>query len=325
MLRAALTETINAYTGMPATVAELPTLRGKLDAIREANVDHHVELMRLAREQGVQAICFGELFTAPYFALNTDPMWLDLAEDAANGPTVTRLRAAAREHRMIVVAPIYELDSSLPEPTRFNTAVVIDENGTVLGKFRKAHIPHGANEQGTFLEMYYYGRSDGQNGSWPANVSTDAYFPVFQTSVGRLGIAICYDRHFAGVMWTLAAQGAQLIFSPAVTFGNKSQRMWHLEFPVDAARHNVFIGGSNRRGSEAPRNQPYFGESYFTGPNGVLKNLSTHPDLVIADVDLEELSRPDPAGWNLIRDTRHRVVMADEAAPVSPGAAASKR
>jgi predicted amidohydrolase len=95
--------------------------------------------------------------------------------------------------------------------------------------------------------------------------------------------------------------------SPAVTFGAKSHRMWHLEFHVDAARHNVFIGGSNRAGQERPWNQPYFGDSHFTGPNGPCANLSTHPELVIADVDLGQLAKADPSGWNLPRDIRHGI------------------
>jgi len=92
-----------------------------------------------------------------------------------------------------------------------------------------------------------------------------------------------------------------------VTFGEKSQRMWHLEFQVDAARHNVFLGGSNRKGAEPPWNQPYFGESHFTGPGGKLADLSRTGELVICDVDLGELQRPDPAGWNLGRDLRHDI------------------
>ena len=130
-----------------------------------------------------------------------------------------------------------------------------------------------------------------------------------------LDLALGYEREgykdihveVEGVMYSLASEGAELIFNPAVTFGAKSQRMWHLEFPVDAARHNVFIGGSNRKGSEPPWNQPYFGESYFCGPNGTLKNLSTHPELVIADVDLGELAKGDSSGWNLPRDIRHEL------------------
>ncbi|MCC6897360.1 MAG: hypothetical protein IT377_00220 [Polyangiaceae bacterium] len=301
VVRVAITETRNAHPEMPADLAQL---EGKLEAVRAANVAHHVELMRAAKAQGAAIIGFGELFTGPYFALGKDPVWFGLAEDAARGPTVTELSAAAKELSMIVVAPIYELD---PSGQRFNTAVVIDEQGEILGKYRKTHLPCGANEQGSFDEPFYYDRSDGKNGSGPANVSKNPFFPVFQTSVGRVGVAICYDRHFEGVMSSLAHEGAELVFSPAVTFGQKSQRMWQLEFQVDAARHNLFIAGSNRRGSEPPWTQPYFGESYVTGPSGVLPNLSEHPDLVVADVDLAVLSRPDPSGWNLPRDVRHEI------------------
>lgn len=306
-VRAALTETINAYPHMPDTVEGLPALHDRLDDVRRANVDHHVSLLAEASRQGARVICFGELFAGPYFAITHAPMWVGLAESATDGPTVKTLRDAARQHNMIVVAPIYEYDATVDR--RFNTAVLIDERGEVIGKFRKAHIPHGANEKGSFLEGFYYDRSNGGNGQWPANISSDPFFPVFKTSVGSIGIAICYDRHFAGVMWSLAREGAELIFSPAVTFGDKSQRMWHMEFPVDAVRHNVFIGGSNRRGREAPWNQEFFGQSYFVGPNGVLANQSNHPDLIIADINLGDLAGPDPSGWNLQRDCRHDVAM----------------
>src|SRR5208283_3234467 len=107
--------------------------------------------------------------SAPYFALGSDPMWIGLAEDAQDGETVTALRAAAKRHRLIIVAPIYEQDSASGK--RFNTAVVIDEEGQVLGTYRKTHIPYGTNEQGSFHENLYYERSDGGNPSGPANVS----------------------------------------------------------------------------------------------------------------------------------------------------------
>lgn len=304
IVRAALTQTVNAYRDMPATPDGLAALAGKLEDIRRANVDHHVALTLEAKRQGAQVICFGELFPAPYFALRHDAFWCAAAEDARTGKTVTTLRELAKREGLIIIAPIYELD---PSGERFNTAVVIDERGEVLGTYRKTHIPHGANEQGTFLERHYYDRSNGKNQLGAANVSKNPYFPVWQTSLGKLGVAICYDRHFDGVMYSLAKEGAELVFSPAVTFGAKSHRMWHLEFQVDAARHGVFIGGSNRKGVEPPWNQPYFGDSHFAGPNGVLKDLSTNPELVIADVDLGELSRPDPSGWNLPRDIRQDI------------------
>lgn len=304
VVRVALTETQNAYRDMPETRGELSSLAHELDAIRAANVDHHIGLMREAKAMGVGIIGFGELFTGPYFALGKDPMWFGMAEDATKGPTVTALSAAARELSMIVVAPIYE---RAPSGQRFNTAVVISEEGEVLGRYRKTHIPHGQNEQGSFDEPFYYDRSDGENGKGPTNISNNPYFPVFETSRGRVGVAICYDRHFEGVMASLAAEGAEIVFSPAVTFGQKSLRMWRMEFQVDAARHNLFIAGSNRRGAEKPWGQPYFGESHVAGPNGVLPNVSAHPDIIVSEVDLGELTRPDPSGWNLPRDIRYDI------------------
>lgn len=303
MLRIAVTQTRNAYDKMPSTVEALSTLEPELEKVRKANLDHHVELVKAAAAQGAQMIGFGELFPAPYFALTELPMWRTLAEDALRGPSVMRMREAARAHDMIIVAPIYEKcrDSGL----LFNTAVVIDEHGEVLGTYRKTHIPHGTNEKGTFSERFYYGASDGQMFvEHRANCSANPYFPVLQTSAARVGVAICYDRHFEGVMATLAEGGAQVVFSPAVTFGDKSERLWRLEFATDAARHNLFIAGSNRSGAEPPWNIPYFGDSHVVGPNGGLEDLSTRRDLVIVDVDLEELKSSDPAGWRLQGDRR---------------------
>jgi beta-ureidopropionase len=302
-IRVALSETSNAFPEMPRSLAELPGMAGRLDDIRAANVAHHVDLARAAARAGAQVLGMGELFTGPYFALGRDPMWIGLAEDALNGPTVTTLRETARATGLILVAPIFELDARTGR--RFNTAVVIDETGGILGRYRKTHIPVGTNEQASFCETFYYDRSDGDLGTWPRNISRNPFFPVFETRVARLGVAICYDRHFEGVMSALAENGAQLVLSPAVTFGAKSRRMWDLEFPVDAARHNLYIGGSNRRGVEPPWSQEYFGASYFAGPAGVLPAVvSPSPNLVIADLDFDALGGADPSGWNLPRDRR---------------------
>lgn len=300
VLRAALTETLNVFPDMPATTNELGILADRLDEIRAANLDHHAALIAAAAGAGAELICLGELFPLPYFALARDPMWLAAAEDAVDGPSVAACRAAASEHDIAVVAPVYERDGE----DRFNTAVIIDAAGEIAGKYRKTHIPAGENEQGAFCETFYYGPSDGRLGDWPRNLSANRYFPVFDLGICRLGVAICYDRHFAGAVAALAAGGAELVVSPAVTFGAKSRRLWELEFAVDAARHNVWIGGSNRRGAESPWNQEYFGASYFVGPNSRAEPVDVHPNLVVADLDLGELSGPDPSGWDLARDTR---------------------
>jgi len=290
-IRAALTETCNVYPGMPLSLDELPRLAGELENIRRCNVAHHVELIAEARRQGARIIGLGELFVAPYFALRCDELWRGMAEDADSGPTVTELAAVARRHGIVIVAPIYESAGS----ERFNTAVVLDADGTIAGRYRKCHIPQGANEQNRFDERFYYRASDGK---------PSGFLPVFDTAVGKIGVSICYDRHFEGVVGALARCGARIVFSPAVTFGAKSERLWQLEFEVDAARHRVFVAGSNRRGTEQPWNQRYFGGSHFVGPDGRCADISTHRDLVIADLDLGSLQRPDPAGWDLRRDVR---------------------
>jgi N-carbamoylputrescine amidase len=307
-VRIAMTETCSVYAPMPARIEDLPRLAGHLDELRAANVSHHVDLIAQAAEAGAQIVGLGELFAAPYFALGeiTDEvqdLWRSLAEDSAAGPTITALRAAAKMHEVTLIAPIYELDATTQK--RFNTAVVIDETGCILGKYRKNHIPAGSNEQGTFQETLFYGPSDGAMGNDPAfNVSTNPHYPVFQTTHAKIGVSICYDRHFEGVVRALSSNGAELIFSPAVTFGAHSQRMWGLEFQVDAARHNVFIAGSNRKGSEPPWNQEYFGASYVTGPNGRIEARSSAPCLILADLDLTQLASGAGSGWDLARDRR---------------------
>ncbi len=322
VVRIAVAQTANVYPSMPARYADLPELADRLDEVRMANVEHHLELMRLARAQGAQAICFGALFSWPYFPLGTEPLWRTVAEDALEGYTVRRVKAAAMLHRMIVVAPIYELDRITGN--RFHTAVLIDEEGQVLGKYRQTHVPHGADLEGRLNEGFYYGRSDGRNdvgrtrgsvstsvaaaaAAAMANMSSNPFFPVFHTSVGRIGILLGYDRHFEGVVWSLRKEGAELIFAPGAVHGEKARRLWPAEFPVDAARHHVFVAAANRKGIEAPWNEPFAGESFVCGPDGPLKDVSGHANLVIADVDLLSLVQPDPSGWDHPRDVRHEI------------------
>ncbi len=305
-VRVAMTQTLNAFRDMPDSLDGIASLADRLDDIRSANVRHNLDLLMRAGSSGIQAVCLGELFTAPYFALTRDDLWFSLAEDAATGPTISEISEAAARLGIVVVAPIYECE--METGRRFNTAVVIDADGTVLGKYRKVHIPVGGNEQACFDERYYYEPSRvPQNEPSPSILGDNPYFPVFKTAVGNIGVSICYDRHFEGVTRSLHHAGAQIIFSPAVTFGAKSKRMWEIEFEVDAARHGLYLGGSNRLGAEKPWNQPYFGRSSFFGPDGRVANISEDPCLAIAECDLDVLEKPDDSGWDLSRDARPSV------------------
>ena len=160
-------------------------------------------------------------------------------------------------------------------------------------------------DKGGFDESFYYQASEGE--PQEESLSQNPFFPVFQSAYARVGAAICFDRHFEGVMSNLARGGAELIFSPAVTFGEKSQALWQHEFQTDATRNQVFIGGSNRLGTEAPWNVHFYGDSHFAGPNGAVKNCSDHPELVVVDLRLSELSKPDPAGWSLRQNRRAEI------------------
>lgn len=303
VVRMALSQAINAYPDMPATTDGLSRLRDRLDDVRQANLDHNAALVRRAAERGAVIAQLGELFPYPYFAVTELPMWNELAEDSRQGPSVTAMREVARETGVVIVAPIFEIDPVTHK--KFNTAVVIDHDGAVLGSYRKTHIPHGANEHGSYRERYYYGASDGLMHVEPTrNLSTHRYFPVFDTKVARVGVAICYDRHFDGVMRTLAEAGAQIVACPAVTFGGKSQRLWRIESATDACRHRIFIACSNRRGAEPPWNTAYFGDSHVMGPDGPCEPVVEEDDLVIVDIDLERCAGPDPAGWDIPGDRR---------------------
>ncbi|MBI3299663.1 MAG: hypothetical protein HYZ75_15970 [Elusimicrobia bacterium] len=278
MLRCALIQTANAYPAMPARLEDLAQLKPKLEELRRCNAAHNLGLAAEAKGMGARVVCLGQLFAAPYFASSPDPLWLALAEDALKGPTVKEVCRAAYENALIVVAPLYELDAG----SRYDAAVVVDERGVVLGRVRRARVR--AEEKTLF--------------------SSGAPEPrVFETSAGRIGVVLGYDRHYDAATRALARAGADVIFAPAAESGGKARRLWEPESLADAARHRVFIGAANRRGAEKPFAAEYFGLSHFAGPDGLkLANLSQHPELVVSDLDVEALRRPDPSGWDLRRD-----------------------
>lgn len=238
--------------------------------IREAMLEAHVPFIEDAGRRGVQVLCMQEIFNHPYFCPVKDPKWFEGAEPVEGGPTIAVLSALAKKHSMVIVAPVYELAEN---GGRYNTAAVIDADGRLLGKYRKVHVPN--RPQGS-AEQFYFRHGD-------------LGFPVFDTAYCKLGVYICYDRHFPEGWRALALNGAQYIVNPSATVAGTSQYAWKIEQPAAALANDVFIGAINRVGTEAPWNLGrFYGSSYFVNPRGeiIAQASEDRDELLVADMDL---------------------------------------
>lgn len=255
--------------------------------IRQAMLDKHLGMIEQAAAQGAQFVCLQELFTGPYFCAEQNKKWYDLVEPIPNGPTVRLMQRLAAKYEMVLVVPLYEED--LPG-VYYNAAAVIDADGKYLGKYRKMHIPHC--EPG-FWEKFYFR---------PGNLG----YPVFETRVGKIGLYICYDRHFPEGARCLGLAGAEIVLNPSATVSGLSEYLWTLEQPAHAVANQYFVGAINRPGIEAPWEiGEFYGQSYFCDPRGqIIAQASRDQDeIVIADLDLD-LIREVRNTWQFFRDRR---------------------
>ena len=258
-----------------------------LDTIREANVDKHVKMIEKAADEGVQIICMQEIFTGPYFCAEQTTRWYDSTEAIPDGPTTQRMMQLAKRHKMVIVVPIYEVETT---GVYYNTAAVIDADGTYLGKYRKNHIPHVAPG---FWEKFYFK---------PGNLG----YPVFRTKYADVGVYICYDRHFPEGARELGLNGAEIVFNPSATVAGLSEYLWKLEQPAHAVANAYFVGAINRVGFEKPWNiGEFYGQSYFCDPRGrIVAEASRDKDeLVTAELDLDQI-REVRNTWQFFRDRR---------------------
>jgi N-carbamoylputrescine amidase len=245
-----------------------------------------VELIGKAAADGAQVTCLQEIFHGPYFCAEQDPKWYDTAE-RDDGPTVMRMREVAKQHNMVLIVPFYEEEQP---GVYYNTAVVIERDGEVVGKYRKTHIPHVGP---CFWEKFYFK---------PGNLG----YPTFDTSVGRLGLIICYDRHFPEIARVLGLKGAELVFNPSATVESLSKYLWELEQPAHAVANGYWIAAINRVGTEEPLNSAkFYGSSYFCDPRGqiVAKASDSEDEVLMHDVDLD-MNREVRNTWQFLRDRR---------------------
>jgi N-carbamoylputrescine amidase len=256
---------------------------------KESMIKAHEEYARQAADAGAQIVCFQELFYGPYFGITQDSKYYDYAESVP-GPTVKRFQALAAELGMVMVLPVYEEEQP---GVLYNTAAVVDSDGKYLGKYRKHHIPH----LDRFWEKFYFR---------PGNLG----YPVFETSVGKVGVYICYDRHFPEGWRALGLAGAEIVFNPNASKPSLSNRLWELEQPTAAAANGYFVAVPNRVGAETGEfgedAVPFYGTSYIADPMGNFvggKASSDDPELLIRDLDMD-LIRTARSDWQFYRDRR---------------------
>jgi N-carbamoylputrescine amidase len=258
---------------------------GSVEDIKKHMLDRHLPLIEEAAKNKVQILGLQEIFTTPYFCPAQDPKWYDTAESVP-GPTVELMQAQAKKHQMVIVAPIYEREMA---GVYYNTAAVIDADGTYLGKYRKQHIP----QTNGFWEKYYFKPGNGG-------------YPTFQTRYAKIGVYICYDRHFPEGARLLGLNGAEIVFNPSATVAGLSQYLWKLEQPAHAVANGYFVAASNRVGTEAPWNiGRFYGSSYIVDPRGnFLATASEDKDeLVVADCNLDQIEEVRRT-WQFFRDRR---------------------
>ncbi|GDY00864.1 hydrolase [Planctomycetota bacterium] len=255
-------------------------------AIQKAMLDKHIPFIEDAGKKGVQILGLQEIFNGPYFCPGQDPRWYEAAEPVP-GPTIHLMSAYAKKYQMVMVVPVYEREMA---GVFYNTAAVIDADGTYLGKYRKQHIPQ---VNPGFFEKFFF--KPGTGG-----------YPVFQTRYAKVGVYICYDRHFPEGARCLGLNGAEIVFNPSATVAGLSQYLWKLEQPAHAAANGYFMAASNRVGTEAPWNiGKFYGTSYFADPRGqIVREASEDKDeLLVADLDLSMIEEVRKT-WQFFRDRR---------------------
>jgi len=258
---------------------------GSIEEIKEAMLQKHIPLIEEAGQKGVQILCFQEIFNTPYFCPGQDAKWYQSAETVP-GPTTALMQAYARKYNMVIIVPVYEKEQA---GVLYNTAAVIDADGTYLGKYRKTHIPH----TGGFWEKFFFK---------PGNLG----YPVFQTKYAKIGVYICYDRHFPDGARCLGLNGAEIVYNPSATTVGQSQYLWKLEQPAHAVANGYFMGCINRVGTEAPwKLGKFYGSSYFVNPLGQIIACASEDkdELLMADLDLDLIEQVR-SKWQFFRDRR---------------------
>ncbi|MGD9139951.1 MAG: nitrilase-related carbon-nitrogen hydrolase [bacterium] len=244
-----------------------PGASGEIEAVKEAMISKQIPMIERAAYRGSNIVCLQELFYSPYFPAGEDLRWLEVAESVP-GETTARMGDLAKRLGIVLIVPIAETAGG----KCFNTAVVMGTDGAVKGKYRKVHLPDLVG----FREKFYFEPGD-------------MGYPVFETEFARLGIYVCYDRHFPEGARALGLKGAEIVFNPSATIEGLSRHLWDIEQRGHAVANGYFVGALNRVGREKPwESGKFYGSSYFCDPAGkvLAKGSDSGDDIVVADLDL---------------------------------------
>ena len=248
---------------------------------KERNLEKSIKLSKIAIDQGANIICFQELFTTHWFPKEINKRHFSYAEKI-DGPSIMRIQQLAKENKVVLVCPIFEMEE---EKAFYNSAVVIDAGGEILGAYRKIHVP----QIPLWEERYYFS---------PGNLG----FPVFKTRFASIGVQICWDNFFPEGSRILALKGAQIIFSPtAAAFA--SQKKWETVISSNGISNGVYIFRVNRVGSE--EKQDFYGRSFCISPEGdfVDKPTGMKEGIALIDIDLKSVDKVRKE-WPFFKDRR---------------------
>jgi len=263
----------------------------------ESNFDKAIGYMREAAAQGAHIVCTQELFKSRYFCQVMDSRNYGLAEPVdADGPTVRRLRQLAQELRIVIVASLFERRTA---GLYHNTAVVIDADGSYLGRYRKMHIP----DDPLYCEKFYF-------------TPGDLGYPVFRTRYADIGVLICWDQWFPEAARLTALRGAQIIFYPTAigyaTLAKESgyYKAWQIVQQGHAVANSCYVAVVNRVGFEATPGREsgigFWGQSFVADPYGKVAQVAAEDEeeLLVCPVDLSFVERAR-VGWSFpFRDRR---------------------
>jgi len=279
----------------PNTV-KLGLIQMRCSANPDENLAKAISKIGEAARLGANIICLQELFRSVYFCQVEDHEYFKLAESIP-GPSTDAICAAAKEHGVVVIASLFEKRAA---GLYHNTAVIIDADGTMLGKYRKMHIP----DDPLFLEKFYF-------------TPGDLGFRAWETRFGKIGVCVCWDQWYPEAARLTALRGAQILFYPTAIgwhpgekaeYGERQHDSWETIQRSHAIANGCYVAVPNRVGHEAPDGGPgieFWGQSFIADPSGriMAKASVADEEILITQVDLAMLDQ-QRTHWPFLRDRR---------------------